>query len=65
MFQIPIICSTLDEIYIKLKGLYIGEYRTGDGVVSIGSLDLGEDRLTQISEALTKSTSFVQTTKPI
>ena len=42
------------EIYINLKGLYIGEYRTGDGVVSIGSLDVGEDRLTQISEALTK-----------
>ena len=42
------------EIYIKLKGLYIGEYRTGDGVVSIGSHDVGEDRLTQISEALTK-----------
>lgn len=42
------------EIYINLKGLYIGEYRTGDGVVSIGSLDVGNDRLTQISEALTK-----------
>ena len=42
------------EIYINLKGLYIGEYRTGDGVISIGSLDVGNDRLTQISEALTK-----------
>ena len=50
------------EIYINLKGLYIGEYRTGDRVVSIDSLDVGNDRLTQIS-GIDKKTSFVQKTQ--
>ena len=31
------------EIYICLKGFYIGEYRTGDGVISIGELDAGNE----------------------
>lgn len=42
------------EVYIDLKGLYIGEYRTGDGVVSIGELDAGEDRLANMREAIAK-----------
>ena len=36
------------EIYINLKGLHIGEYRTGDGVVSIGELDDNQNRLSNI-----------------
>lgn len=42
------------EVYVDLKGLYLGEYRTGDGVISIGELDAGEDRLANIREAVAK-----------
>lgn len=42
------------EIYIDLKGLYVGEYRTGDGVISIGALDAGENRLANIRENVAK-----------
>ena len=42
------------EIYISLKGFYIGEYRTGDGVVSIGEYDAGQNRISNIREAIVK-----------
>ena len=42
------------EIYICLKGFYIGEYRTGDGVVSIGEYDAGQNRISNIREAIVK-----------
>jgi len=43
------------EIYISLKGFYIGEYRTGDGVVSIGEYDAGQNRISNIREAIVKN----------
>ena len=42
------------EIYICLNGFYIGEYRTGDGVVSIGEYDAGQNRISNIREAIVK-----------
>ncbi|MGB0477372.1 MAG: DUF5689 domain-containing protein, partial [Flavobacteriaceae bacterium] len=36
------------EIYINLRGLHIGEYHIGDGVVSIGELDDNQNRLSNI-----------------
>jgi len=42
------------EVYINLNGLYIGEYRTGDGVVSIGEFDSGQNRIANIREAVVK-----------
>ena len=36
------------EIYINLRGLHIGEYRFGAGVVSIGELDDNQNRLSYI-----------------
>ena len=42
------------EIYISLKGFYIGEYRTGDGVVSIGEYDAGQNRISNIRESIVK-----------
>ncbi|MFL2593975.1 MAG: DUF5689 domain-containing protein [Flavobacteriaceae bacterium] len=42
------------EIYISLKGFYIGEYRTGDGVVSIGEYDAAQNRISNIREAIVK-----------
>ena len=42
------------EIYISLKGFYIGEYRTGDGVISIGEYDAGQNRISNIREAIVK-----------
>ena len=43
------------EVYINLNGLYIGEYRTGDGVISIGELDAGQNRIANIREAVVKN----------
>ena len=43
------------EIYISLKGFYIGEYRTGDGVVSIGEYDAGQNRISNIRESIVKN----------
>ena len=37
------------EVYVNLKGLYVGEYRTGDGVISIGEFDAGQNRISNIS----------------
>jgi hypothetical protein len=42
------------EIYIDLKGLYVGEYRTGDGVISLGEYDSSENRISNIREAMLK-----------
>ena len=43
------------EVYINLKGLYVGEYRTGDGVISIGEFDAGQNRISNIREAVVKN----------
>ena len=43
------------EVYINLNGLYIGEYRTGDGVISLGELDAGQNRIANIREAVVKN----------
>ena len=43
------------EVYVNLKGLYIGEYRTGDGVISIGEFDAGQNRISNIREAVVKN----------
>ena len=42
------------EVYINLQGLYVGEYRTGDGVISIGELDSGQNRIANIRETVAK-----------
>jgi hypothetical protein len=38
-----------------LKGLYIGEYRTGDGVITIGELDIANNRITNVKEKAIKT----------
>ena len=43
------------EVYVNLKGLYVGEYRTGDGVISIGEFDPGQNRISNIREAVIKN----------
>lgn len=43
------------EIYVDLKGLFVGEYRTGDGVITIGELDSAVNRITNIREELMKA----------
>ena len=43
------------EVYINLKGLYVGEYRTGDGVISVGEFDAGQNRISNIREAVVKN----------
>ena len=43
------------EIYVNLNGLYIGEYRTGDGVITIGELDSTNNRITNVREEVMKA----------
>jgi hypothetical protein len=43
------------EVYVDLKGLYIGEYRTGDGVITIGELDIANNRITNVKEKAIKT----------
>lgn len=43
------------EVYVDLKGLFVGEYRTGDGVITVGELDSAENRITNIREELMKA----------
>ena len=63
MLQIPIICSTLDVKYILNLGVIHRGVSNRRWSCFYWFHDVGEDRLTQISEALTKRTSFVQTTR--
>ena len=35
--------------------MYLGEYRTGDGVISIGELDARQNRIANIREAVVKN----------
>ena len=43
------------EVYVDLKGMYVGEYRTGDGVITIGELDRTANRITNIREEVMKA----------
>ena len=43
------------EVYIKLKGLYIGEVRTGDGVTAIGGGEFSAGRLGTLTTKQTDS----------
>ena len=43
------------EVYVDLKGLHVGEYRTGDGVITIGELDRANNRITNIREEVVKA----------
>ena len=43
------------EVYVDLKGLYIGEYNTGDGVITIGEYDNAGNRITNIREGIMKA----------
>ena len=38
------------EVYVDLKGLYVGEYRTGDGVITVGELDIAQNRITNVRD---------------
>lgn len=50
------------EVYVDLKGLYVGEYRTGDGVITIGELDSAQNRITNIREEVMKAHILRSTT---
>lgn len=50
------------EVYVDLKGLYVGEYRTGDGVITIGELDSAQNRITNIREEVIKAHILRSTT---
>ena len=55
------------EVYIKLNGLFIGETRSGDGVITIGGVAAGDEiddiSIKQISENIFRS-SVTQTLVP-
>ena len=43
------------EVYVDLKGLYVGEYRTGDGVITVGELDSAQNRITNVRDEVMKA----------